>query len=223
MDRMPEWHGTQGIALSDHLHVCVFYQDEDEKYRTLRTFFEDGFCRNDKNLHVVDHRKHASHRRRLREFGIDVAAAEESGRLEIRGWEQAHLSPGWFDQHAMIGQVEEILRSAAEEGFSFARLVGDMGWARKDVRGVRDLVEYCVRLQGILPQFATSVICTYDLRQFSALQVVEVLRSHPVAVIRGMVHENPYYLPAEVMLEDIARRRQHDEPTSVEDSSHDAS
>jgi len=219
MDRLPQRHGTQGIALSDHLHVCVFYRDEDERYRTLRTFFEEGFRRNDKNVHVVDPRKRSSHRCRLRALGLDVGAAEKSGQLEILGWDEAHLRPGWFDQHSMVGFVEEMLRAFTDQGFPFARLVGDMGWARKDVRGVRDLVEYCARLNGLLPRFQASVICTYDLRQFSALQVVEVLRSHPVAVIGGVVHENPYYTPAEETLQEIARRQQR-EPPRVEDSGH---
>jgi hypothetical protein len=31
-------------------------------------------------------------------LGIDIPKVEQSGQLEVRGWEDAHLRQGWFDQ-----------------------------------------------------------------------------------------------------------------------------
>jgi hypothetical protein len=191
------------VALDRHRHVCVFYNSHDEEYRVLRSFIEEGFRRRDKGFHIVDGRRRQDHLRRLGEFGIDVAAVEKTGQLEVRDWEHAHLRPGWFDQHAMLSLVEEVLGESRREGFPFTRWVANMGWALEERRGVHDLVEYCVRLNDVVPKYEATVVCTYDLGRFSASQVIDVLRSHPVAVIGGTVQENPYFVPPDELLREL--------------------
>jgi len=195
------------VALDRHRHVCVFYHGHDEEYRLLRSFIEDGFRRRDKGFHIIDARRRHDHMRRLCEFGIDVAAAEETGQLEVRGWEDAHLQPGWFDQHSMLSLVEDVLSGARSQGFPFTRWVANMGWALEERRGVEDLVEYCVRLNDVVPKYEATVICTYDLTRFTASQVIDVLRSHPVAVIGGIIQENPYFVPPDELLRELRHDR----------------
>src|SRR5262245_8759007 len=103
---------SAGSGLDRYRHVCVLYHSADEEYRVLRPFSSEGFPKGDKAFHIIDARQRAEHLRRLREFGIDPAAGERAGQLEVRGWEEAHLRPGWFDQHAMLGLVEGVLTDA---------------------------------------------------------------------------------------------------------------
>ena len=194
-------------GLDRYRHACVLYRSEDEEYRVLRSFIGEGFPRGDKAFHIIDGTHRAAHRQRLREMGIDVAATEQSGQLEVRGWEDAHLRPGWFDQHAMLTLVGEVLTDAKRRGFPFTRWVANMGWALGGHRGAEDLVEYCSRLNDLVPRHEATIVCTYDLSRFSASSVVDVLRSHPVAVIGGMVYENPFYLPPDELLRELGQRR----------------
>ena len=194
-----------GVALERHRHVCLFYHSHDEEYRLLQSFIEEGFKGSDKGFHIIDARRRDDHLRRLKEFGIDVAGAAETGQLEVRGWEDAHLRPGWFDQHAMLSLVEEVLDGAGRQGFPFTRWVANMGWALEDHRGVHDVIEYCGRLNEVVPKYPATVVCTYDLNRFSASQAIDVLRSHPVAVIGGTIQENPYFVPPEELLRELRR------------------
>jgi hypothetical protein len=50
-------------------------------------------------------------------------------------------------------------------------------------------------------------VCTYDLARFSASSVIDVLRSHPVATIGGIVHENPFYMPPDELLRELETSR----------------
>jgi hypothetical protein len=197
-----------GTVLDRYRHVCVLYDSTDEEYRVLRPFIRDGFRKGDKAFHIIDARQRQDHLRRLEEFGIDVLASEGAGQLEVRGWEDAHLRPGWFDQHAMLGLVEEVLTDSRRRGFPFTRWVANMGWALGEYRGVTELVEYCTRLNHVVPHHEATVVCTYDLTLFSASSVIDVLRSHPVAVIGGIVHENPFYLPPDDLLRELRERRE---------------
>ncbi len=193
-------------GLERYRHVCVLYHSRDEEFRVLRPFIRDGFQNGDKAFHIIDAQRRPDHLRRLQDLGIDVSATERSGQLEVRGWEEAHLRPGWFDQHAMLGLVQDVLTDTRRQGFPFTRWVADMGWALGGHRGVEDLVEYCTRLNDVAPRHEATIVCTYDLARFSASSVIDVLRSHPAAIIGGVVHENPFFVPPDELLRELRAR-----------------
>lgn len=151
-----EW--AAGTSLERYRHVCIFYNSKDEEYKLLRAFISAGFSKGDKAFHIIDERDRPDHVRRLEEFGIDIAAAQTTGQLEVRGWENAHLRPGYFDQHAMLGLVEEVLTESRRQGFSFTRWVANMGWALLDLPGVSDLADYCARLNALTPKYAATIL-----------------------------------------------------------------
>lgn len=209
MNEAKETGGLNGPVLDRYRHICVLYHSADEEYRVLRPFIREGFQKGDKAFHIIDERKRPDHLRRLQDLGIDVAASESTGQLEVRGWEKAHLQPGWFDQHAMLALVEEVLSETKNRGFPFTRWVANMGWALEDRKGAPDLVEYCTRLNSVAPRHQATIVCTYDLARFSASAVIDVLRTHPVAVIGGIVHENPFYVPPDELLRELRERQGH--------------
>jgi len=207
MSRSHDTH-LPGSVLERHRHVCVFYHSTDEEYRVLSPFIRDGFGKGDKAFHIIDGKRRSDHCRRLEGLGIDVNASEQTGQLEVRGWEAAHLRPGWFDQHAMLALVEEVLAESKSRGYPFTRWVANMGWALGECRGVGDLVEYCTRLNYLVPKHEATVVCTYDLSRFSASSVIDVLRSHPVAIVGGVVHENPFFVSPDELLGELRERTQ---------------
>jgi hypothetical protein len=172
----------------------------------LRSFISEGFNKGDKAFHIIDEKTRQDHLRRLEELGIDVTATEATGQLEVRGWENAHLRPGYFDQHAMLALVEEVLRGSKRAGFPFTRWVADMGWALTDLPGVSDLAKYCARLNYLTPKYDATIICTYDHTRFGASSIIDVLRTHPAAIIGGILHENPFFVPADELL---AEQQEH--------------
>jgi hypothetical protein len=36
--------------------------------------------------------------------------------------------------------------------------------------------------------------CLYDLQRFGAEVLMDALRTHPIAIVDGAIHENPYYI-----------------------------
>lgn len=150
--------GVTASALDRFRHVCIFYNSKDEEYSVLRSFISEGFRRDEKAFHIIDERSRLDHLQRLQAFGIDVAATQATGQLEVRGWENAHLRPGCFDQHTMLALVEDVLTGSKRQGFPFTRWVADMGWALIDLPGVADLAEYCTRLNHVVPKYAATIL-----------------------------------------------------------------
>lgn len=158
MNHRSEALGLSEAALRRTRHICVFYNSQDEEYRVLLPFIQEGYQRGEKTFHIIDSRHRPAHLQRLQEIGIDVETASQSGQLEVRGWENAHFRPGHFDQHAMLALVEEVLTEAKERGFPATRWVANMGWALEDRPGVEDALEYCSRLNYVAPNYDATIV-----------------------------------------------------------------
>jgi hypothetical protein len=183
-------------------HACAFFHSREEEYRVLLPFAQEGFERGEKGFHIVDARHRQERLRHLAQLGIDVEEAERKGMIEVRAWENAHLREGRFDQYAMLALVEEVLTSGKAGGFGLTRFWANMEWALTDYPGVYDLVEYETRLNYLLQKHDDVVVCTYDLTKFSASVVMNILRTHPMAIIGTILHLNPFFvLPDEFLRE----------------------
>jgi hypothetical protein len=147
-----------GTRLRRYRHVCAFFNTRDEEYRVLLPFITEGLSHEEKAFHIVDPNLRRDHVERLAAAGVDVAALERSGQLELRTWQEAYLRGGHFDQAAMLALIEEVLIDGKRRGFPLTRLVAHMEWALEDRPGVDDLVEYETRLNYILPKYPDPVL-----------------------------------------------------------------
>ncbi len=196
------------VRAVERLHsVCVFCNGRDEAFDLLRSFIGEGLRNGDKAFHIIDEKHRLDHLRGLEKFEMDLAAAQGSGQLEVRSWQDTFLRLGFFNQYAMLDMLEEVLAEAKHRGFAFTRFLVDMGWALEDRPGVTDMVEFCARLNEVVPRYEASVACIYDVARFSASSIVDVLRAYPVAAVGGLVHENPFHVPAHELLQELRTRR----------------
>jgi hypothetical protein len=194
-----------GSALTHRCHACAFFHDAEEQYRLLLPFVQEGFRQGDKIFQIVDGRHRDERRERIGSLGIDIDAAEQSGQIEIRPWENAYLRAGRFDQYAMLALVEQVLGKGKNQ-FGLTRLWANMEWSLEDFPGVDDIVEYECRLNDVTSRFEDVVVCTYDLNRFSATVVMDILRTHPQVIVGGILQENPFYLPPEQFLQELRAR-----------------
>src|SRR5256884_288672 len=175
-------------------------------YGVLLLFTRGGSDRRERALHIVDPKLRAEHIRRLEGIGIDTAAAEASQQLELRVWEEAYLRGGHFVPDAMLTLLEERLSAGQTEGFPLTRLVATVEWALQDRPGEDDLVECEARGNYLPVSHADALVCCYDLTQFGAGLVMDVLRTHPMAIIGGTLPENPFFFPPDPLLQELPGR-----------------
>jgi MEDS: MEthanogen/methylotroph, DcmR Sensory domain len=196
-----------GGILGQRHHICAFFNSVDEQHRVLRSFIKDGFEQGDKAFHLVDPDLWEDHLRWLAEAGIDVEQAMGTGQLELRRWQDAQLRGDRFDQDAMLTLLEEIFQSGAASGYPLTRLIGQMEWALVDKPGVDDLLEFETRINYLLAKYDDPAICTYDLSKFRASMVMDIMRTHPVVIIGGLLQENPFFVPPDQFLLELRERR----------------
>jgi hypothetical protein len=82
-----------------------------------------------------------------------------------------------------------------------------MDWVFREKPATNNLVEYEARLNHVLSKYDDPVICTYDLSKFGASVAMDIMRTHPLVIIGGLLRENPFFVPADQFLDEMRERR----------------
>ena len=192
-------------TLGNERHICAFFHSREEQYRVLLPFIREGFEHEEKAFHIMDPQIIDEHIDRLQQAGIDTTTASGTGQLVVKRWQEAYLQDGYFDQDRMLALVEEFLSAGDAEG-SLIRVLAQMDWAA-DLPGLNDLVEYETRANFVVAKYKHPCICVYDCTKFGAGVAMDILRTHPMVIIGGVLQENPLYVPPDEFLKELRERR----------------
>jgi MEDS: MEthanogen/methylotroph, DcmR Sensory domain len=196
-----------GSQLDSVRHVCALFNSDEEEYRVLLPFIKDGFDCGDKAVHVVNPEQQGNHLERLSAAGIDAAMAQKRGQFELRANTDTYLRDGRFDQHRMLAVFEELANHSVESGFAMSRIVCRMDWAADGHTHLDNLIEFESRVNEVWRRHDDAVICTYHLGHFSGDTVIDIMRTHPLVILGGILHKNPFFVPPEQFLPEFRERQ----------------
>jgi hypothetical protein len=196
-----------GSQLGETRHVCAFFNSDEEEYRVLLPFIKDGLKSGDKAVHVLNPEQRQDHVQRLVAAGIDPGAAEGSGQLELRTNTEVYLPDGRFDQDRMLAVFEQLASGNAPGGFPLSRICCRMDWAVEDRSHVDDVIEFEARVNDVWLHHDDAVICTYHLGQFGGDAVIDIMRTHPMVIVGGILQHNPFFVPPDEFLREFRQRR----------------
>ena len=199
-----------GTLLGPRAHVCAFFRSVADRDRVLLPFIRDGLIAGEKIVQTIDPGRRNAHVGQLLASGIDFEAAHRQGRFELYDWTQTHLGDGGFEALRTLDFFKRVRERARDDGFPMTRFVTHMEWALEN--GVKPLDLLAYESQANRAWLGATgpvnpVICTYDLTKFSAEFIVEVMRTHPLTLIDGILQENPFFSPPEEFA--IERHEQH--------------
>jgi MEDS: MEthanogen/methylotroph, DcmR Sensory domain len=207
MTSVPAPISLAGSQLSETRHVCAFFDNDEEEYRVLLPFIKDGLKSGDKAVHVLNPEQRQDHLQRLTAAGIDPAAAQQSGQLELRVNTEVYLPDGRFDQDRMLQVFEQLASGNAKGGFPLSRICCRMDWAVEDRSHIDDVIEFESRVNDVWRSHDDAVICTYHLGQLGGDAVIDILRTHPLVIIGGILQQNPFFVPPDEFLREFRQRR----------------
>lgn len=193
-------------TLDHHRHICAFFHTPEEEDATMIPYFREGIEAGEQALCIVDPAESEVYRQRLRQGGIDVAAAEERGQLMCPTWHDTYLRSGRFEPAAMLATVEGVIQERKKAGYPCGRFAGHMEWA--DPAAALDLIDYESSLNELLPSCPDTVVCLYQVGRHDGSVIMDVLRTHPLAMVGGVVYENPFYVPPAEFLTELRQRRE---------------
>jgi hypothetical protein len=201
-----------GSTLGRHRHICGFFRNPQEEYRVLFPFIKEGLARGDRTVQIVEPELRDEYRQQLRAAGVDVDEEERRGRLEVLSGRDLYLQEGRFDTDRMLATIRQCLSPAT--GDSISRITGHGEWVDEQWPGVEHFLEYEALLDGVLREGRDTVICLYDLSKTSAALILDVLRTHRLVILGGLLRENPFYVPMEQFLAELREREAEAEAVS---------
>ena len=204
-----------GSLLDKTRHVCAFFNSDEEEYRVLLPFIKDGFQCGHKAIHVLNSDRHQHHLQRLAKAGIDPTAAQRTGQLELRTDVETYLPDGRFDPDRMIAAFEQLASDNAKGAFPLSRICCRMDWAVEDRSHIDDVIEFESRVNDVWRRHDDAVICTYHLGKFGGDAVIDIMRTHPMVVIGGILQQNPFFIPPDEFLREFRQRRTHRTPAAA--------
>jgi hypothetical protein len=107
----------------------------------------------------------------------------------------------------MLEVFEQLASGPANGGFPLSRIVCHMEWAAEGRSHVDDLIEFESRVNDVWRHHDDAVICTYNLAKFGGDTVVDIMRTHPMIIIGGILQENPFFVPPEQFLLELRERK----------------
>lgn len=193
-----------GTLLREHRHICALFSSREDEYRTTLPFIQDGLARGERAYHLIGADRQDDHVRRLNAAGTDTAELQRSGQFELHGWDETYFGgEGYFDPDRWLAVLEQNLAS----GPRITRFLAHMEWALEDRPGVDRIVEYEARANYLWRKYKDAVICCYDLTRFSGDVVIDIMRTHPLVIIGGILQENPFFVSPDELIEEIRSRR----------------
>lgn len=196
-----------GHPLTQSAHICAFFDSERQEYDCLVPYFAEGLARREQVVTIRDATRTNAHVQRLRDSGaIPVDEAIRANRLRVMASEETYLLDGVFEVERMYLMIEKALTEAPAQGFSRVRTCGDMSWALRDMPGTDELMQYESRVNQLILEHDCTLMCTYDINQFSGRMIMDVLATHPVVLLGDRVYENPYYEQPAAFLQALLRR-----------------
>jgi two-component system, chemotaxis family, sensor kinase Cph1 len=181
-------------------HVCLIYRNQDEQFESALPFIKAGIMRGEQTVYITDDNLSKAVKQAMLDYGLDLENDLASGKLIMAGKKESYLRDGHFDPDAMLGFLAQSVEQAERLGFSSLRVTGEMTWALGSNPGNERLLEYEAKLNMFFVKHNCSAICQYNIERFSPETIRDVLYTHPIAIIGGVVCKNFYYKPPEEFL-----------------------
>ena len=182
------------------VHICQIFDKDEERKEAAFKFLLSGLqvrerasCFSEK----VD-------RSDLAEFmiqnGISYEEAIASGMLSLSGTANVYFQDDYFDPERMLNVLSQYHVDSMQQGYSASRVIGEMEPRIQNIPGGSRLLEYEAKISILLRDHPITAVCQYDSRDFDGATIMDILKVHPLMVVRGTVVRNPFFIPPEEFL-----------------------
>ncbi|EWY38953.1 hypothetical protein N825_10270 [Skermanella stibiiresistens SB22] len=185
--------GAWNERVMSGVHICQFFADEDERLGAVTGFLASGLGDGDKCVCCSDNVPISALGSHLSSVGLSLEMACATGQLSIAATSDLCFSANRFDPEHMVGAMRDHGVSAARDGWAGTRIVSEINPTVFGWDGGGRLIEFEAAVDDLVGETGVTALCQYDVRRFDGAILMEVLRLHPMVMIRGVVLRNPLH------------------------------
>lgn len=200
---------TEQVEVSRH--KCLIYDGHpSEQLPVIVPLMMNGLRENRRCLYLGDPKMVQMVDSALADKGVDIARETRRGALVFSS-DRGHLRNG-FDPYSMVGMLTDLIDDAVRDGFQGLCATGDMMWELGTEKNFDLLLEYEALLEQVFREKPLSGICQYHRKTVPANAIRHALLAHRSVYIDGALnHDNLFYIPPELLLENSALHDRHGE------------
>lgn len=172
-------------------HVCLLHRAPAEQKDALIAFIKEGMTRHERCVYIADEVLDPELKTVLADGGLDLLRLRQEGGLHILNRYETFLRYARFEPMLMLELLEQTLKRAMASDYAGLRVIADMSWALSV--GCDQLITFEAMLNDYLPKWNVTYLCQYNRSRFASHILVDVLRTHPIAILDGQVCPNVYY------------------------------
>jgi MEDS: MEthanogen/methylotroph, DcmR Sensory domain len=187
-------------------HLCLPFETDDEKLSAVLAFVHEGLSRGARCMFVGTPDEYQDLREALDATGLCAQRAQARGALVFATTEETYLEGGVFDPQRSIQRLGSLIGDAISDGFTGFCGTAELSTVPDD-REWRKLISYEAQVNEHFSRSPFSGLCRYPQSAVHPERVQDVLRTHPVALVRGELCENPFYERPELALSGDNRTR----------------
>jgi len=187
-------------------HICLPFESHDEKHAATVTFVHEGLSRGARCIFTGSKEDYDVLGRGLEELGICTRRAAARGALQFRSVEEIYFPDGTFDPPRSLDLTDRLIDEALLEGFTGLRLTAELTRIPENAEW-RKIVWYEAMINDRFARRPMAALCRYPRWMIPPDRVRDLLRTHPVAIVRGESCENPFYERPEIVLSDDSQTR----------------
>jgi hypothetical protein len=200
--------GFTGETFSPGIHMCYIYNDEGQRKKVISRFLESGLLSGEKASYFMDVVTIDEMSEYFASLGLDRLLREHEGRFSVATAKDTYYPSDTFVPDEMLDRLGVFYAQSIQEGYTGARVSGEMSWALRDVPGRSRLIEYEARVNDVLLTYPVNAICQYNAGLFDGALLFDVLSVHPMMIVHGQIVKNPYYIKPEEFLKEYFARKQ---------------
>jgi len=184
----PLVHSTAVGAMKFGDHLCLPYDNHDERNAVLAAFVHDGLAQGHKVVYVSDGQSAESV---LGWLGDDFTEAVERDDLVIQTAEEAYMATGSFDPDEIVKLFGTELELAMIQGHKGLRLTCEKKFSLRGWPGSERFAEFEEKIEFIFQNMPVNAmaLCQYDPRWFGRRPLEHLLGVHQ----RGNVRVDDVY------------------------------
>ncbi|MCP4453294.1 MAG: hypothetical protein GY809_17680 [Planctomycetes bacterium] len=197
--------GCGGCGCNWGVHIAGIYETEQERDEIILGFLHQGSVDGDLQLYCPCERTAGDfYLTYSRQFPDEAEVVHHKDRFQLNRAQDLYYPNGTFSPVAMDEGLSAFYKQSQAKGPCNIRATAEMVWALEAIPGVEHLMAYESRLNYFIPGKPWVSICLYNVAKFSGATIMNVLRTHPYTISRGIVTENPYYQPPDEWLAEHA-------------------
>ena len=198
--------------------MCLIFQHEIERRNIIAKFLEKGLLEQEKVAYFADVMTRDEVVEWLRGCNINITEEMAATNLVVEDSVTAYCPQGKFVPEEMLGRLKAFYNESVAKGYRQGRVSGEMSWALKGIPGSDRLMEYEAWVNEVFKTHPVTAICQYDANKFSGTLIMDVLKVHPMMIVKGQIVHNPYYMTLDLFLKEFSGRSENKSKAKQNDS-----